>query len=150
MKWYPAPGKLNLFLHVLGKRETGEHAGYHELQTVFRLIDRADRVGIALREDGEVCFSGVYGQDNLCFRAAHLLKELTETAQGADISLEKILPVGGGMKPTMYVANIGETGSAPLDLRVGFFLLLCRRRNACRRRPEGSFRAKCRRPAPFQ
>jgi len=97
MKWYPAPGKLNLFLHVLGKRETGEHAGYHELQTVFRLIDRADRVGIALREDGEVCFSGVYGQDNLCLRAAHLLKELTETAQGADISLEKVLPVGGGM-----------------------------------------------------
>jgi 4-diphosphocytidyl-2-C-methyl-D-erythritol kinase len=97
MKWYPAPGKLNLFLHVLGKRETGDHAGYHELQTVFRLIDRADRVGVAPREDGEVCFSGVYGQDNLCFRAAHLLKELTETAQGADISLEKVLPVGGGM-----------------------------------------------------
>ena len=52
MKWYPAPGKLNLFLHVLGRRETGEHAGYHELQTVFRLVDRADRVGIGLREDG--------------------------------------------------------------------------------------------------
>ncbi len=56
MKWYPAPAKLNLFLHVLGRRAEGEHAGYHELQTVFRLIDRADRVGIAAREDGEVRF----------------------------------------------------------------------------------------------
>ena len=74
MKWYPAPGKLNLFLHVLGKRETGEHAGYHELQTVFRLVDRADRVGIGLREDGEIRFPGVYGDDNLCVRAARLLQ----------------------------------------------------------------------------
>jgi 4-diphosphocytidyl-2-C-methyl-D-erythritol kinase len=97
MKWYPAPAKLNLFLHVLGKRETGEHAGYHELQTVFRLIDRADRVGIAPREDGEIRFSGVYGNDNLCVRAARLLKDSTGTAKGADISLEKVLPVGGGL-----------------------------------------------------
>jgi 4-diphosphocytidyl-2-C-methyl-D-erythritol kinase len=97
MKWYPAPGKLNLFLHVLGKRETGEHAGYHELQTVFRLVDRADRVGIALREDGEIRFSGVYGDDNLCVRAARLLKQASGTAKGAELALEKILPVGGGL-----------------------------------------------------
>jgi len=97
MRWYPAPGKLNLFLHVLGRRESGEHAGYHELQTVFRLVDRADRVGIGLRGDGEIRFSGVYGEDNLCFRAAHLLRQLTGIAQGADLSLEKVLPVGGGM-----------------------------------------------------
>ena len=97
MKWYPAPGKLNLFLHVLGKRETGEHAGYHELQTVFRLVDRADRVGIGLREDGEVRFSGVYCDDNLCVRAARLLRQATGTAKGAELALEKILPVGGGL-----------------------------------------------------
>jgi len=97
MKWYPAPGKLNLFLHLLGKRETGEHAGYHELQTVFRLVDRADRVGIALREDGEIRFSGVYGEENLCVRAARLLKKTAGTQKGADLSLEKMLPVGGGM-----------------------------------------------------
>ena len=97
MKWYPAPGKLNLFLHVLGKRETGEHAGYHELQTVFRLVDRADRVGIGLREDGEIRFSGVYGEENLCVRAARLLKKTAGTRKGADLSLEKVLPVGGGM-----------------------------------------------------
>jgi len=97
MKWYPAPGKLNLFLHVLGKRAAGEHAGYHELQTVFRLVDRADRVGIGLREDGEIRFSGVYGEENLCVRAARLLKETAGTQKGADLSLEKVLPVGGGM-----------------------------------------------------
>jgi len=97
MRWYPAPGKLNLFLHVLGKRERGEHAGYHELQTVFRLVDRADRVGIGLREDGEIRFSGVYGEENLCVRAARLLKKTAGTQKGADLSLEKVLPVGGGM-----------------------------------------------------
>jgi 4-diphosphocytidyl-2-C-methyl-D-erythritol kinase len=97
MRWYPAPGKLNLFLHVLGKRESGEHAGYHELQTVFRLVDRADRVGVGLREDGDIRFSGVYGEENLCVRAARLLKKTAGTQKGADLSLEKVLPVGGGM-----------------------------------------------------
>ena len=97
MNPYPAPAKLNLLLHVLGKRETGEHAGYHELQTVYRLIDRADRVGIGLREDGEIRFSGVYGEDNLCARAARLLKQATGSAKGADLSLDKVLPVGGGL-----------------------------------------------------
>jgi 4-diphosphocytidyl-2-C-methyl-D-erythritol kinase len=97
MKWYPAPGKLNLFLHVLGKRSSGEHAGYHELQTVFRLVDRADRVGIGLRDDGQIRFSGVYGEDNLCVRAARLLKQATGAEKGAELSLEKVLPVGGGM-----------------------------------------------------
>jgi 4-diphosphocytidyl-2-C-methyl-D-erythritol kinase len=97
MKWYPAPGKLNLFLHVLGRRETGQHAGYHELQTVYRLIDRADRVGIALRNDGAIRFTGVYGEDNLCLRAARLLKAETGAAGGADIELEKHLPVGAGL-----------------------------------------------------
>ncbi len=97
MKWYPAPGKLNLFLHVLRRRETGEHAGYHELQTVYRLIDRADRVGIALRNDGAIRFTGVYGEDNLCLRAARLLKAETGAAGGADIELEKHLPVGAGL-----------------------------------------------------
>jgi len=97
MRWSPAPGKLNLFLHVLGRRESGEHAGYHELQTVFRLVDRADRVGIGLREDGDIRFSGDYGEENLCVRAARLLKKTAGTQKGADLSLEKVLPVGGGM-----------------------------------------------------
>jgi 4-diphosphocytidyl-2-C-methyl-D-erythritol kinase len=95
--WVPAPGKLNLFLHVLARREEGEHAGYHELQTAFRLIDRADRVGIAVREDGEIRFTGIFGQENLCVRAACLLKAETGTPKGAELRLEKNLPVGGGL-----------------------------------------------------
>jgi 4-diphosphocytidyl-2-C-methyl-D-erythritol kinase len=89
----PAPAKLNLFLHVLGKRPDG----YHELQTVFRLIDRSDRIAIASREDGELRFSGPFGEDNLCFRAARLLKQDTGSKLGADITLEKHLPIGGGL-----------------------------------------------------
>ena len=97
MKSYPAPGKLNLLLHVLGRRREGEHAGYHELQTVFRLVDRADQVGIGLREDGEVRFAGVFGDENLCLKAARALKERGGAKLGCDIALEKKLPVGGGM-----------------------------------------------------
>ncbi|HUQ25846.1 MAG TPA: 4-(cytidine 5'-diphospho)-2-C-methyl-D-erythritol kinase [Burkholderiales bacterium] len=91
--WYPAPAKLNLFLHVLARRSDG----YHELQTVFRLIDFADRVGIAPREDGEIRFAGVFGEENLCLRAARLLKTEAGSRQGCDLALEKIIPVGGGL-----------------------------------------------------
>jgi 4-diphosphocytidyl-2-C-methyl-D-erythritol kinase len=93
LEWYPAPGKLNLFLHVLGRRADG----MHELQTVFRLIDRCDRVGMRAREDGEIRFSGPFGEDNLCIRAARLLKQESGTRKGADLELEKTLPVGGGL-----------------------------------------------------
>jgi 4-diphosphocytidyl-2-C-methyl-D-erythritol kinase len=93
LTWYPAPGKLNLFLHILGRRDDG----YHELQTVFRLIDRCDRVGIAPREDGEISFSGMFGNDNLCVRAARLLKAETGSTQGCELALEKKLPIGGGL-----------------------------------------------------
>ncbi len=88
-----APGKLNLFLHVLDRRPDG----YHELQTVFRLVDRADRIRIGTRDDGELRFSGPFADDNLCLRAARLLKDRTGAGNGADIELEKTLPVGGGM-----------------------------------------------------
>jgi 4-diphosphocytidyl-2-C-methyl-D-erythritol kinase len=97
LTWYPAPGKLNLFLHVLERREEGEHAGYHELQTVFRLIDRCDRVGVAARADGKIVFEGPFGADNLCVRATRLLKAETGAAPGCDLALEKNLPVGGGL-----------------------------------------------------
>jgi 4-diphosphocytidyl-2-C-methyl-D-erythritol kinase len=91
--WYPAPGKLNLFLHVLGRRDDG----YHDLQTVFRLIDAADRVGIEVRDDGAIRFSGIFGEDNLCVRAARLLKQHAASTTGCDLHLEKNLPVGGGL-----------------------------------------------------
>jgi len=91
--WYPAPAKLNLFLHVLARRDDG----YHELQTVFRLIDRCDRVGIAPRSDGEIRFSGIFENQNLCISAAQLLKTETGSRQGCDLELEKTIPVGGGL-----------------------------------------------------
>jgi 4-diphosphocytidyl-2-C-methyl-D-erythritol kinase len=90
LTWYPAPGKLNLFLHVLGRRADG----YHDLQTVFRLIDRCDRVGIAPRSDGRIVFNGPFGEDNLCVRAARLLQR---PGMGCDLALEKSLPIGGGL-----------------------------------------------------
>jgi 4-diphosphocytidyl-2-C-methyl-D-erythritol kinase len=93
MQRYPAPGKLNLFLHVLGRRQDG----MHELQTVFRLVDRCDQVGLSLREDGEVSFSGLFGHENLCVKAANALKRETGSPLGCEITLEKTLPVGGGM-----------------------------------------------------
>ena len=93
LEWFPAPGKLNLFLHVLGRRADG----MHELQTVFRLIDRCDRIGIRVRDDGETRFSGAFDNENLCVKAARLLKNETQTPLGCDIALEKTLPVGGGL-----------------------------------------------------
>jgi 4-diphosphocytidyl-2-C-methyl-D-erythritol kinase len=104
MQWYAAPGKLNLLLHVLGRRADG----YHELQTVFRLIDRSDRVGIAVREDGVLrrldALPGVAPGDDLCLRAAEQLKalacarpELDARRLGADIALDKQLPMGAGL-----------------------------------------------------
>jgi len=97
MTFHPAPAKLNLFLHVLGRREAGKYAGYHELQTVFRLIDRSDRVGVAPRDDGEIRFSGVFHDENLCVKAARLLQAESGSRKGCDLSLEKSIPVGGGL-----------------------------------------------------
>jgi 4-diphosphocytidyl-2-C-methyl-D-erythritol kinase len=97
LAWHPAPAKLNLFLHVLERRREGEYAGYHELQTVFRFIDRSDRVGIAARKDGEIRFSGPFGEQNLCVRAARLLQSHTGSKRGCDLALEKNIPVGGGL-----------------------------------------------------
>jgi 4-diphosphocytidyl-2-C-methyl-D-erythritol kinase len=91
--WYPAPGKLNLFLHVLGRRDDG----CHELQTVFRLIEAADRVGVAPRDDGEIRFQGIFEDDNLCVKAARLLQAHSASRMGCDLRLEKSLPVGGGL-----------------------------------------------------
>ncbi|MDH5577080.1 MAG: 4-(cytidine 5'-diphospho)-2-C-methyl-D-erythritol kinase, partial [Betaproteobacteria bacterium] len=97
MNWFPAPGKLNLFLHVLGRRADG----MHELQTVFRLVAHGDRVGIRVRNDGEIRrhdpLPGVAEADDLCVRAARLLQAECGSTLGADLALDKRLPIGGGM-----------------------------------------------------
>jgi 4-diphosphocytidyl-2-C-methyl-D-erythritol kinase len=94
---YPAPAKLNLFLHVVGRREDG----YHLLQSVFTLIDRCDRLRFRVREDGIIRrvndVAGVPAAQDLAVRAASVLKEASGTAKGADIELEKVIPLGGGL-----------------------------------------------------
>lgn len=93
----PAPAKLNLFLHVTGRRADG----YHLLQTLFRFIALHDTLHFDLREDGVVhrvnAVAGVDEQDDLCVRAARLLQSETGCTQGADITLDKCIPMGGGL-----------------------------------------------------
>ncbi len=94
---YPAPAKLNLFLHVVGRRPDG----YHLLQSAFALIDAADRLRFAVRGDGGIRrvsdLPGVPAESDLVVRAARLLQAETGTALGADIEVEKHLPMGGGV-----------------------------------------------------
>lgn len=94
---FPAPAKLNLMLRVLGRREDG----YHRLQTVFRLIDHGDTVHLRVRDDGKILRSqdlpGIAVDDDLTLRAARCLRSATGTRMGVEISLEKKLPLGGGL-----------------------------------------------------
>jgi 4-diphosphocytidyl-2-C-methyl-D-erythritol kinase len=94
---WPAPAKLNLFLHVTGRRADG----YHELQTVFQLIDLCDTISITLRDDGgldrPVGAAGVAPDADLTLRAARALQQLTGTGRGADLRVHKRIPQGGGL-----------------------------------------------------
>jgi 4-diphosphocytidyl-2-C-methyl-D-erythritol kinase len=92
-----APAKLNLFLHVTGRRADG----YHLLQTAFQLIDRCDFLSITRRNDGQIRrvnqIIGVPEQQDLIIRAAQLLQTTTGSTWGADLHLDKRLPMGGGL-----------------------------------------------------
>jgi len=94
---YPAPAKLNLMLRVTGRRADG----YHLLQTVIRFIDYGDTLTFRVREDGIVgrvnAVEGVPAADDLAVRAAQRLQRACGTRLGADITLEKRLPLGGGL-----------------------------------------------------
>lgn len=91
-----APAKLNLFLHVVGKRADG----YHLLQSVFVLVDWSDTLHFEARADGKLVRRDIgtpLPEDDLCLRAARLLQQASGTALGAEISIEKRLPTGAGM-----------------------------------------------------
>lgn len=94
---YPAPAKLNLFLHVVGRRADG----YHLLQSVFQFIDRSDTVHLQLRDDGRIvrqqAIPGVPEEADLTLRAAHLLQRHASPGVGVSIRVEKHLPMGGGL-----------------------------------------------------
>ncbi|WP_421621895.1 4-(cytidine 5'-diphospho)-2-C-methyl-D-erythritol kinase [Alkalilimnicola ehrlichii] len=100
MSWsrhWPAPAKINLFLHILGRRPDG----YHRLQTAFQILDRGDELAFRVRPDGELRRRGgldhVPPDQDLTVRAARLLQQTTGCRLGADIVLDKRLPDGGGL-----------------------------------------------------
>ena len=94
---WPAPAKLNLCLHIVGRRPDG----YHLLQTLFQFLDYGDELSFKLRDDGQI--RRVKGPaelaeaDDLCVRSARALQAAANTSQGADIELNKRLPMGGGL-----------------------------------------------------
>jgi 4-diphosphocytidyl-2-C-methyl-D-erythritol kinase len=94
---WPAPAKLNLFLHIVGRRPDG----YHELQTCFQFVDLCDEITIDVRADGQIrralAIPGLPESADLCIRAARALKEASGSPLGADISLLKRIPIGGGL-----------------------------------------------------
>ncbi|HCL53235.1 4-(cytidine 5'-diphospho)-2-C-methyl-D-erythritol kinase [Pseudomonas fulva] len=93
----PAPAKLNLWLHIIGRRADG----YHELETVFQFLDHGDELSFAVREDGVIRLHSdldtVPHDSNLIVRAARQLQAQSGTPLGADIWLNKVLPMGGGI-----------------------------------------------------
>lgn len=94
---WPAPAKINLFLHVVGRRTDG----YHLLQTVFRFLDFGDTLQFEPRSDGRIVLAkpltGVPPETDLTVRAAKALQEATGSTLGASLHLEKRLPMGGGL-----------------------------------------------------
>ena len=130
---WPAPAKLNLFLRITGRRDDG----YHELQTVFRLLDWGDRIRLRIRDDGLVVrhgdrLPGIEDADDLTVRAANLLKKAAKCTQGVDISVEKNIPAGGGFGggssdaatvlcalDRLWGLGLGEDRLAALGLQLG-------------------------------
>lgn len=129
---WPAPAKLNLFLRIVGRRPDG----YHELQTVFRLLDWGDELRLRVRSDGQICrtraIEGVPAEQDLVVRAAKLLQQRAETSAGVDIELTKRIPMGGGLgggssdAATMLLAlnhlwrlGLAEDQLAELGLQLG-------------------------------
>ena len=92
-----APAKINRFLHITGQRSDG----YHNLQTVFELIDLADEIQLQPRNDGNIHLvkgaAGIQVSDDLVYKAAKLLQQKSGTSLGCNISLHKVIPMGAGL-----------------------------------------------------
>ncbi|GGW75967.1 4-diphosphocytidyl-2-C-methyl-D-erythritol kinase [Alteromonas halophila] len=130
--WWPSPAKLNLFLHILGRLDSG----YHQLQSLFQILDYGDRLAFDINRSSTVQLDthivGVAHDDNLIVRAARLLKPHAATDAGVRIFLDKQLPMGGGIgggssnAATTLVAlnhlwqcNLTEDALAELGLSLG-------------------------------
>ena len=113
MKSWFAPAKLNLFLHIVGRRRDG----LHELQTLFQLLDFGDELAFELTGDGAIVRDGAaqLPDDDLCVRAARLLQQISGTRLGARIHLTKRIPIGAGLgggssdAATVLVAPVSYT-----------------------------------------
>ncbi len=132
-RWWPAPAKLNLFLHITGRRADG----YHELQTAFQFLDHADELRFQARDDGRILrdnpIPGVDVEHDLNIRAAGLLRAACPaTASGVTIAIRKRIPMGGGLgggssnaATTLLVLNrlwgcgLDAEALADLGLRLG-------------------------------
>lgn len=129
---WPAPAKLNLFLHITGRRPDGLHL----LQTVFQLLDWGDTVHVRVRTDGVIARvgdnAGIIEQDDLVVRAARLLQAAAPAGLGADIRVDKRVPIGGGLgggssdaATTLHALNrlwkcgLDEAALAALGLQLG-------------------------------
>lgn len=129
---WPAPAKINLFLHVTGRRADG----LHELQTLFQFLEFGDALAFRLRDDGRVerpiGAANIAPPDDLAVRAARLLQDTAGTAQGVDIALTKHIPLAGGLgggssdAATVLVAlnrlwqtGLARSGLLELALRLG-------------------------------
>jgi 4-diphosphocytidyl-2-C-methyl-D-erythritol kinase len=97
LRWWPAPAKLNLFLHITGRRADG----YHDLQTVFQLLDWCDEIGIEATDDARIERvtgpAAIAPDTDLAVRAARSLQQATGTRQGARLHVKKRIPTGGGL-----------------------------------------------------
>ncbi len=98
MIWWSSPAKLNLFLHITGQRPNG----YHELQSVFQMLDYGDHLAFTITPESpdiklETPIPGVADEDNLIIKAARLLQQRAGTRLGCRIQLQKVLPMGGGI-----------------------------------------------------
>lgn len=94
---FPAPAKINLFLHIIEQRDDG----YHNLETLFQFLDHSDSLILTVTEQSEIelitPIKGVNNEDNLIVKAARLLQSKSPTPWGVKISINKILPMGGGL-----------------------------------------------------
>ncbi|MFL4555478.1 4-(cytidine 5'-diphospho)-2-C-methyl-D-erythritol kinase [Yersinia kristensenii] len=132
---WPSPAKLNLFLYITGRRADG----YHQLQTLFQFLDYGDELTIVPRDDEQIRLltpiPGVENEQNLIIRAARLLQQhpsATTIPRGADISIDKRLPMGGGLGGgssnaatalvalnTLWQCGLSDKELAALGLKLG-------------------------------
>jgi 4-diphosphocytidyl-2-C-methyl-D-erythritol kinase len=132
LRWWPAPAKLNLFLHVVGRRADG----YHDLQTYFQLLDWGDEVGVEITTDGAITRQGSLAEmppeADLAVRAARSLQSAAAVRLGVRLQLRKHIPVGGGLGggssdaatvlrvlDRLWACNLGTERLAALGLSLG-------------------------------